>query len=199
MSLLKTLLRFLTVLSYFLPFSFFLITCNNGEAKIAYNQAEADKIAAEQSVSQQAIPQKDSTIEKDSLLAGLADDYAKDTTHKVDVKREPLFSERLEKFVVAPTDSSLSGFGSALYYKNIAGRIFIAVSILLSLLYWLFYKWLLRKSWVIWVLVLNLFSVLAFIITCFLSEVTPLYGTWVLLVFLLIQGIPEFLSPPVKK
>ena len=199
MSLLKTLLRFLTVLSYFLPFSFFLITCNNGEAKIAYNQAEADKIAAEQSVSQQAIPQKDSTIEKDSLLAGLADDYAKDTTHKVDVKREPLFSERLEKFVVAPTDSSLSGFGSALYYKNIAGRIFIAVSILLSLLYWLFYKWLLRKSWVIWVLVLNLFSVLAFIITCFLSEVTPLYGIWVLFVFLLIQGIPEFLSPPVKK
>ena len=199
MSLLKTLLRFLTVLSYFLPFSFFLITCNNGEAKIAYNQAEADKIAAEQSVSQQAIPQKDSTIEKDSLLAGLADDYAKDTTHKVDVKREPLFSERLEKFVVAPTDSSLSGLGSALYYKNIAGRIFIAISILLSLLYWLFYKWLLRKSWVIWVLVLNLFSVLAFIITCFLSEVTPLYGIWVLFVFLLIQGIPEFLSPPVKK
>jgi hypothetical protein len=199
MSLLKTLLRFLTVLSYFLPFSFFLITCNNGDAKIAYNQAEADKIAAEQSVSQQAIPQKDSTIEKDSLLAGLADDYAKDTTHKVDVKREPLFSERLEKFVVAPTDSSLSGLGSALYYKNIAGRIFIAISILLSLLYWLFYKWLLRKSWVIWVLVLNLFSVLAFIITCFLSEVTPLYGIWVLFVFLLIQGIPEFLSPPVKK
>jgi hypothetical protein len=199
MSLLKPLLRFLTVLSYFLPFSFFLITCNNGEAKIAYNQAEADKIAAEQSVSQQAIPQKDSTIEKDSLLAGLADDYAKDTTHKVDVKREPLFSERLEKFVVAPTDSSLSGLGSALYYKNIAGRIFIAISILLSLLYWLFYKWLLRKSWVIWVLVLNLFSVLAFIITCFLSEVTPLYGIWVLFVFLLIQGIPEFLSPPVKK
>ena len=188
MNLLKSLLRFLTVLCYFLPFSFFLITCNNGEAKIAYNQAEADKIAAEQAASQQAITPKDSTIEKDSLLAGLADDYAKDTTHKVAAKRAPLFSERLEKFVIAPTDSSLSGFGSALYFKNIAGRIFIAISILLSILSWLFYKWLYRKLWSTWLLVLNLACMAAFIITCYLSNVTPLVGAWVLVVLLIAHG-----------
>jgi len=199
MSLLKSLLRFLTVLCYFLPFSFFLITCNNGEAKIAYNQAEADKIAAEQAVSQQAITPKDSTIEKDSLLAGLADDYAKDTTHKEAAKREPLFSERLEKFVVAPTDSSLSGFGSALYFKNRAGRIFIAISILLSILYWLFYKWVFRKSLAIWLLLANLLSMAAFIITCYLSNVTPLFGAWVLLVLLIAHGNLRYPETLVKK
>ena len=199
MSLLKSLLRFLTVLCYFLPFSFFLITCNNGEAKIAYNQAEADKIAAEQAVSQQAITPKDSTIEKDSLLDGLADDYAKDTTHKEAAKRAPLFSERLEKFVVAPTDSSLSGFGSALYFKNRAGRIFIAISILLSLLYWLFYKWVFRKSLAIWLLLANLLSMAAFIITCYLSNVTPLFGAWVLLVLLIAHGNLRYPETLVKK
>jgi hypothetical protein len=199
MNVFKSLLRFFTVICYFLPFSFFLITCNNGEATIAYNQAEADKIIAEQAANQLAVTTKDSTIEKDSLLAGLADDYAKDTTHKVEVKKEPLFSERLEKFVVAPTDNSLSGFGSALYFKNIAGRIFVALSIFLSILFWLFYKWLLRKSWAIWLLFANLLSMAAFIVTCYLSAVTPLYGAFVLFVLLIVHSIPEFLSPSAKK
>ena len=199
MSLFKPLLRFFTVICYFLPFSFFLITCNNGEATIAYNQAEADKIKAEQAANQLAVTTKDSSIEKDSLLAGLADDYAKDTTHKVVVKKEPLFSERLEKFVVAPTDSSLSGFGSALYFKNRTGRIFVAISIFLSIFYWLFYKWLLRKNWALWLLFTNLLSMAAFIVTCYLSAVTPLYGAYFLFVLLIIHSIPEIQSPPVKK
>lgn len=182
----KLFLRIITVISYFLPFTFFLITCNGSDTKIAYNTTEAAKNEwLKKQISETPVVE-DSSILKDSLLSELANDQIKDTAHKIaSQKREPLFSERLEKFVIAPTDSSLSGVGSSVYFKNVVGRIFITCSIFLSLITLIFWRWLKKKSFNLIIQVINICFVAAFVITCFVSEVDILFGTWLLMILLL--------------
>jgi hypothetical protein len=191
MNLIRLLLRIIIVISYFLPFTFFLVTCNGNDVRIAYNKAEAVKNELiQKQIQQEQAAAKDSLVSKDSLLSELENDQSRDTALKTaSPKNEPLFSEKFEKFVIAPTDSSLSGIGSAVYFKNTPGRFFISCSIFLSIVTFIFWRLLTRKKLHKLTQLLNIFCAVGFIITCFASDVAILFGTWILLALLVLQLI----------
>ena len=76
----KFTLRLVTVICYFLPFTFFLTTCNNGlELRFSYNQAEADKNILLEKESSEAVTdtaQYDQQILNDTTKSNLDFDKA---------------------------------------------------------------------------------------------------------------------------
>jgi hypothetical protein len=102
----KLTLRLLTTICYFLPFTFFLTTCNNLEIKFSYNQAEADKNIALQE-KEAKVEYSDSAVQyvNDSLRSSLIEDTLQDSSKKVvsnstinGLNSSSNFSQRLSKF-----------------------------------------------------------------------------------------------------
>lgn len=183
--------RLLTILCYFLPFTFFLSTCNNGlELRFSYNQKEADSnlILEQQS--------KTSTVDTtlynyDTSITTVQDTTQQtklnDTTQLVsEATNKDDFGDKLFKKVVMPTDKSLSGIGSIFYYKNLTGKIAIAVSLLISLILFIAFRFIKLKTR-LYLLLTAVFCLLIFIIDSFISNVTLLFGTWSLLFLLVLQ------------
>jgi hypothetical protein len=91
-----------------------------------------------------------------------------------------------------PTDTSLSGIGSILFFKNLTGQIAIATSLLGSLILFVAFKFLQSKRARLYLLVTAMLCLTIFIIDSFSSSMTLLWGSWTLLVLLLFQVILEF-------
>lgn len=186
--------RLLTILCYFLPFTFFLSTCNNGlELRFSYNQKEADSnLIVEQQLTTSTV---DTTLNKydTSIITDQADTTQQanlnDTTQFVsEANNNDDFGDKLFKKVVMPTDKSLSGIGSLFYYKNLTGKIALAISLLVSLILLAAFKFVKLRTR-LYLLLTAVFCLLIFIIDSFISSVTLLFGTWLLFLLFTLQII----------
>lgn len=172
-------LKILTLVCYFLPFTFFVATCNEKGLTFSYNKTEAQK-------NNEQTEHVSETAEDATAIAAQLMPEALDTTAATPAQTEQpeQMSNKIARHILAPTDTSLSGIGTLLYFKNMTGSIAIAVSMLLSLLH-LFtrYSSRYRKP----LLLLNLLCLAIFITDCLLSGVTPLWGAWLSGILLILQ------------
>ena len=188
--------RLLTILCYFLPFTFFLSTCNNGlELRFSYNQKEADSnLILEQSATSTSTV--DTTLNDTSIATVQADTIEQtklnDTMQLVsDANNKDDVGDKLFRKLMMPTEKSLSGIGSIFYYKNLTGKIVMAISLLVSLIFLFAFKFLKLKTR-LYLLLTGVLCLLTFIVDSFFSDVTLLFGTWLLLFLLVLQLIKEF-------
>ena len=195
----KFTLRLVTVICYFLPFTFFLATCNNGlELRFSYNQAEADKNLLLEKESSEAVTdtaqydQKvfNHTKKPDTIAQNVLNLTQKSSSNTSQTSTD--FGGSIIRKIVMPTETSLSGIGSILYFKNITGQIAIAISLLISLILLLAFKFLTAQSTKLYLLLTAVVCKMVFIIDSFVSSVTLLWGSWSLLILLLLQLIWEF-------
>ena len=196
----KLTLRLVTVICYFLPFTFFLTTCNNGlELRFSYNQAEADKnILLEKKSSEVALAdtaQYDQTILVDTTKAKVAKQTISTGTIKTSygtLQKSTDYGDKILRKVVMPTNTSLSGVGSILYFKNLTGQIAIAISILISLILFVAFKFLKSQKAKLYLLLTSTLCLTIFIVDSFISSVTLLWGSWTLFLLLMLQLIIEY-------
>ena len=141
----KLTLRFFTVICYFLPFTFFLTTCNNVlELRFSYNQAEADKNILLEKKSAEAVTDT-AQYEQEILVADtVTQTILKDTvkTSSDTLQKSSEYGDRILRKMLFPTDTSLSGIGSILYFKNLTGQIAIAMCLLISVILFIAFKFL---------------------------------------------------------
>lgn len=197
-------LRLLTTGCYFLPFTFFLVTCNGLELNFAYNKKEAGKniLSEKESAycaavvdSAQSVTTKlpDTSIAIVPVESISSDVFNKDTANATISKN---FLEKLAIKIIRPTNSSLSGLGSIFYYKNLTGRVVSALSLLTSLMLLMAFKVFKSQRVKLYLLIINVLCVTIFIVDSFISEVTLLWGVWTLLFLLLIQFLVELKNTP---
>ena len=102
--------------------------------------------------------------------------------------------------LIRPTPYSMSGIGIILLYKDIIiykymlSIITLGISLFLSFITLVFWFFIRKKKLGIYVVGLNLLSVLTFQVICFASQVEMLYGLWVLLFLLIVQLLTEIQS-----
>lgn len=171
-------LKILTLVCYFLPFTFFVATCNEKGLTFSYNKTEAQK-------NNEQTEHLSETAEDATAIAAQLMPEALDTTAAVPAQPEPeKMSNKIARHILAPTDTSLSGIGTLLYFKNMTGSIAVAISMLISLLL-LFIR--LSSRYRKPLLLLNLLCLAIFVTDCLLSGVTFLWGTWLLIILLILQ------------
>ena len=186
-------LRLLTLACYFLPFVFYLSTCTNGGAKDAFNtndalQNEAEKLELQKEEFKSNFPKNGFEVAKtDSLINDYADTYI----YSDNITN--LKANFLDK-IIWPTPYSISGIGTILLYKNTLGKAMVSMSLFLTFITFVFWFFIRKKKLGIYVVALNLLSVLTFQVICFASQVEMLYGLWVLLFLLTMQLLTEIQS-----
>lgn len=176
-----TALRILTLACYFLPFVFWFTTCVDGGGRTAYNRADAianekDKVIAEK---------KDLLEATANLIAEkiTVSDSAVETTSET-IK---LLEEGDDAWLLNPTITSVSAIGFVIMYENALPRIVVALSALISLLSFFIWPLLKRKGIGVYFLLGNLFLLVVFFLYCLFSNITVLYGVYVLAFLLLVQ------------
>ena len=186
-------IRLLTLLSYFLPFVFFLSTCTSDSvSKDAYNKDDALKNEYEKSNNSihgiyaiiDSINPNNSEIEFENLRSQINMVYL-NSSNIIYLKEE------LKTKIIFPTNYSLSGIGSILIYKNTIGKIAIGISITLSFLTFVFWLLINKRRLGIYFITGNITMILIFVIDSFVSNVDLLYGVWVLLFLLIVQLLTE--------
>ena len=187
-------LRLLTIFCYFLPFTFFLATCNGLGIDVAFNRKDAVKniLVATKGLK---------PITDSGLVSDIPDTISKDTKslnsnipidslyehHSFKPRSSKSLTDNIIFFILFPADKSVSGIGSIWFYKNLIGQIAIGFSLFLSLLLLVTLKiWKIKKNHQHLIL-LNLLCVVIFIADSLLSAVSLLIGTWALLTILIIQ------------
>lgn len=187
-------LRFATTLCYFLPFTFFLATCGEMGPDFSYNKKEAAKkiLISNQNartimtgnIDTNAVPVSSPIIidEAHMNVDSIINDYNAGLE-----KKDKKFSDRVFITIMTPVKSSVSAIGGLMFYKNTAGKIFISVSMLMSLVLLLGFKWIKLKKVIGYILLINIIAVSVFICICYFSDVGLLYGAWVLLFILIAQ------------
>lgn len=164
----------------------------------AYNQKEADKnilLENEPSESASDTAQNGQPILIDTAIVDTVTQNTLKGTAKIaaDTLQKPTdYVDIISKKIMIPTDTSLSGIGAVFYFKNLTGQITIAISLLVSLILLVAFKWLKSTNAKRYLLITAVLSLTVFIIDSFISSVTLLWGTWTLLVLLLFQLILEF-------
>ncbi|MES2514389.1 MAG: hypothetical protein V4580_09595 [Bacteroidota bacterium] len=96
-----------------------------------------------------------------------------------------------KSIIYFPTNYSLSAIGTIIGYKNLLGKILIGISIFLSLISLLLWVLIDKYKIAFYLLSLNIFTITAFIIDCYVSNVSVLAGTWTLLFLLMMQLLTE--------
>lgn len=174
-------IRMLTLACYFLPFVFCFTTCVDGNTRTAYNRADAianekDKVIAEK---------KDLLEATANLIAEkiTVSDSAVETTSET-IK---LLQEGDDLWFLNPTITSLSAIGFVLAYENPLPRVIMGLSVLISLLCFLLWPLIKRKNLAAYFLGVNLVLVLLFLVYCVASNISVLFGAYVLVFLLLIQ------------
>ncbi len=189
-------IRLLTILAYFLPFVFFLSTCTGHlNSKQAYNQEDA--IINENIKLKNKIDKITSVLEsydtaytnRESINSEILETINREFNTTDNITN--VNSQFLERFF-SPTNYSLSAIGAIVFYKNMLGRIFLGISLFISLLTFLFWIFINKKRWGIYFIAVNLITVCVFAVECYFSGVTLLIGGWVLVFLLLVQLLTEF-------
>ena len=194
----KLILRFVTLVCYFFPFTFFFTTCHNSvELRFSYNRIEADKNILLEKTGNKAVSHtglynqhilidsaKTDTVRQKELKDKL-------NTSSAIIPKSPDKSKGILSKLMIPTDTSLSGIGSILYFKNLMGKIAIALSLLISLVLFLAFKLIKARATKLYLLCTDIICITVFIIDSFFSSVTLLWGTWALLGLVLFQIVQE--------
>lgn len=206
----KIFLRILTLVCYFLPFTFFVKTCVGPEMKLAYNKNEVviNKEAAityekQKHIQDSIVAQHMSDTSQDHLSQAPAKDTLKtDTAQKsassnVPPEKQSKFKSKLNNFVWSlysvwervkmPTDNSLSGIGTIFSYKNIFGKILVGLSFIISLLLLFNTKYIKTGRRKTLLLASNISLLIIFLVVSLLSSVSLLWGFWLLLILEFIQ------------
>lgn len=189
-------LRLLIVCCYFLPCTFFFTTCSGLRFDVAYNKKDSARIMQDNEKSIASVTelkdQQDSTFTNDSTkdLVSSEKNIQPDQIEKDQEVKEALSDKILRKLIM-PTNTSLSGVGATLYFKNMAGQILIGASFLLSLLLLILWKILKKKNFPGYLHLLNTMCLAVFIIDGIIADVSLLYGTWLLFALILFQCIIE--------
>lgn len=188
-------IRLLTLLSYFLPFIFYLSTCtNNSEAKIAFNKKDAIKNERERSINELAYV--------DSLITNVDTNAtninAALTDLKAGIKNTYNYSDNFENLdqsfeslLFYPTNYSLSALGTIALHENMLGKITVSISLIISFLTLFFWFFIHKRKIGLYVITTNLVTLVIFIVDCLITNVSMLYGVWVLLFLLLVQLLTE--------
>jgi hypothetical protein len=182
-------LRLLTLLTYFLPFIFFLPTCTDMlTLEQAYNKSDAIKNVQKKSEYELSV--------FESLLDSISDNSTKNSMDEVRTRTQHFFpnsnqlkylDQDFQYYLIMPTDHSLSGIGAVYFHKNILGKTSIAISLGLSLITLLLWTFLDRKGFGTYILIANILVLGVFILTSIFSDVSVLFGTWTLLFLLVSQ------------
>ncbi len=187
----KLFLRILILLCYFMPFTFFFQTCVGVHLTIAYNEKDAAKDL------QYAIttPYAYEGITVDTITNTDTVIYTKPLYHNAEFyekfnRSDLSLQEKIACRIYLPTDKSLSGISSISFYKNLTGQILIGISLFFSIILLISFKLKNRKI-KLYLIVANILSLIAFIIVGFISEVTVLWGCWLLLILLILLFIVE--------
>lgn len=200
----KLTLRLITVISYFLPFTFFFTTCNNGlNLRISYNQAEANKnieLDKESAVVSETIQVDEQALvditKSDTISQSILSDTIK--TASDTLRKKNNYIDLIIIKMIRPTKKSLSGIGSILYFKNEIGKVAIAISLMISFILLVAFKFIKSRRIILSLLLITLICLAIFIIDSFISSVTLVWGSWTLLILLLLQIIQEFNNKPKK-
>lgn len=213
----KRILRILTLLAYCLPFAFFVETCVGSDTKVAFNTEEMTHHRQEAITYEQQKRWRDSitAIEHNDSLrpqfnqAAPADSANIDTTQAVihtsvisDSEKPSTLNKSLWWFYAAwqhiksPTEQSLSGIGTIFAYKNIAGKLLIAGSFILSLILLLNLRIFNTKKRKITLFALNIGLLISFLVLSLLSSVSLLWGFWITLILLFVQLYQETMERP---
>ena len=194
----KLSLRLITILCYFLPCTFFLITCGGIRMRFAYNQTEANKniLLDNESATKDVDTTQDNSIQLNDTTKSnlLQQSNSRDTTKITSdsIKKSTDYWDKIYRKIMMPTGSSLSAIGSILYYKNLTGQISIGVSLLISIILFLAFKFIKSKRTILYLLLISFLCLVIFIVDSFISNVTLLWGSWCILSFLIFQMMLEF-------
>lgn len=185
-------IRLLTVLAYFLPFTFFFTTCtdilssedsfNTDQAII--NEAKVD-LAKKERVNIFLDSMNDNNVDsvKSVIKEFIRINYSSE-------KREFITQDLVTK-IFFPNNNSLSGIGVIYYFKNTLGQILISISLVLSILALFLLRFLSRKNILKYVLYANIVTIICFVINCIYNSIDIRFGTWTLLALLISQLLHE--------
>jgi hypothetical protein len=190
-------LRLLTPLSYFLPFVFFLPTCTDMVTlEKAYNKSEAFKNEEKKNASELSSLEAllDSIRQTNSSEA--LEEFRARARHYVPTSQHLKYLDQdLHYYLIMPTASSLSGIGTLYFHKNLLGKTTMAISLGLSFLTLILWPLIDRKRLGTSIVLVNTLTLCIFMIDCVLTEVSVLYGTWILLFLLIAQLVTREKKP----
>ncbi len=192
MKRIKITLKILTILSYFLPFTFFTFSCDGLIGfKISYNKKEASELKAAEKLLYQSAQEtqlSDDTSIVDTTLADTSNIQMKSSKPEItspERNNKRNFWKDLLSFAFFPTDKSLSAFGVLLYPKDNISFILIAASIFLSIVVLLENLIRFIKRNLIVIYSINLICLLAFIVHSTLSANVDLeWGVIITVIFI---------------
>lgn len=188
MNLIKFTLRLVTTLCYFLPFTFFFVTCQGLSIEFAYNEKEAERnILLAQAFREESElgtleTQPDTTI---ALTKNKTPEATSDTGATMSMLEA--FRNKVVHQAIRPTNRSLSGISAILLFKTMTGKILLATSFLLLLTSLLAYKFFKGRSVDLYFLLVNSVLLTVFMIHSFGMEVSLLWGFWMTLFLLFVQ------------
>lgn len=177
-----TYIKILTILSYFLPSTFFFVSCDNLSFEIAYNKKEAQILIESNRLKTDTISLDSTSVSSTTLVE---DSTVTDST-KIKKEAEPTRKDYFHNFLYKtcfPTNETLSSLGAVKFYKDIYGRIFMGISILISfiLLFEKVSKFIHEKVKVLYSI--SIASVVLFILhSFFISNVELIWGIWIVLI-----------------
>lgn len=186
----RLLLRILIIGCYFLPFSFFHFTCTIGYANTSYNEIEMqaqEKEAAELENSRTIVYSMAPGDTSGTLVnPGSAGSMTQ------------LTADSLKSFVpflsvIRPVDNSISVIGHIIFHKNWMGRILSVLSLLVSIAMLIGYRLFISSSlpFIFSVVIFFCLNILMFL--NFLSNISLLWGSWILYILLFIQLVIELI------
>lgn len=186
----KLTLRFLTIICYFAPFTFFVATCNGPvDVRFAYNQKEAATNTSNElrltEVATFPVDTMQYESPADSFMVPV--DISNEQNTASDTERNSNdYLEQLFRKMMMPVEKSLSGIGVVFYFKNFTGKIVIAISLLISLAIPIFSRFI-KSGIKKYLLLSSILCIVIFMADCFVADVTLRYGVLCLLLLLLLQ------------
>jgi len=204
----KLTLRILTVLCYCLPFTFFVRTCVGPEMELAYNQRQlaVNREAAISFEERKRLQDSIAALSPDTLAPMQAQVVAADSLQKDSSSRTAVSTAsgkgdktnstltnavwtmyRLWEWVKMPTDSSLSGIGTIFNYKNLAGKLLVGFSFLISLVLLINPKRIRIKKRQTVLYMANIALLITYLVVSLFSSVSLRWGFWLLLILLFVQ------------
>src|SRR5689334_16216873 len=110
----RLLLRLLTLVSWFLPFTFFLITCDGSNLRSSYNKKEAAENIKLDNKFRETLHAEDSLKDEDLGVTARRDSVNSDSEKKSKTS-DKLLDQILSK-VIMPTRLSVSIIGATFYF-----------------------------------------------------------------------------------
>jgi hypothetical protein len=196
----KLFLRIITLFCYFLPFTYLLSTCNRGPWEVTYNKQEGERILADTTQARLEDSIENSRI--DSPMVVMVDTL-RDSNNNFTVVRDTLKPKQkrasngssddkiLGRFFL-PTRTSASALGFFLFPENDVSRTLLGLTMIITLASLIVFIVTKRRKITLALLWANLLSLIAFIASCFVLNISLLFGAWVVLILLMIQIYFEY-------